>query len=690
MTTSATIEGSETGAPALYLPLGVHLAGSIPLSSSEEVFRTVSERLGDRVRRVPDGETGARADWIVWQYPVLSSQPQFEVAPPSADFYRALPRLKLRDNADGGVGFGSLGYAEAARGSYRTFAELKRAGVVPSGCRFQVSLPTPLAPISAFVAEADQREVEEPYTSALVAELEQLLDAIPHDQLALQWDTNFEFGMLEGEISAWFPDVKSGVLERLIRLSRLIPADVELGFHFCYGDGKDARRKPQSDMSRVVEIANAISASLGRPLNWIHMPAVGISEDGAFYEPLRDLRLGPETELYLGLLDPDADDARTSARIAAAHDRVGEFGVATPCGWGRLAAAKVPRLIEAHGRHSRPVTQPREGGYRFEWPEGVARIPADDWVEAPVDTFGLQYDTVEHHGWYRNLDPTVDQLAGTLRDGDVLIDYSGGTGILLNRLLLRIFDRQIGMMIVDSSPKFLRVALEHFRSDDRVAFRRLRYLKDEHRLQLLDEVLDHGLQADVIVSTNAIHLYYDLEETLGAWHRVLKPGGRVVINSGNVRNPQARANEWILDETVYVIHEVATGIVRSDPRWEKYRPALEDEERLARHLEFRDRVFIPPRPLEYYLDALRAAAFEIEEVDDRTIEADVDDWYELMSTYHDAVLPWVGGSEKVDGVPPTPEALEDRLTLIRQSLDTIFGGRKTFLACWTYIEASKA
>ena len=48
--------------------------------------------LGDRVRRIPDGETGPRADWIVWQYPVLSSRPQFEVAPPAPGFYRALPQ----------------------------------------------------------------------------------------------------------------------------------------------------------------------------------------------------------------------------------------------------------------------------------------------------------------------------------------------------------------------------------------------------------------------------------------------------------------------------------------------------------------------------------------------------------------------------------------------------------------------
>src|SRR5215813_14884154 len=65
------------------LPEGVHLVGSVPLSSSEEVFRTAAEGLGDRLRRVPDGETGPRSDWIVWQYPVLSARPQFEVGPPA-------------------------------------------------------------------------------------------------------------------------------------------------------------------------------------------------------------------------------------------------------------------------------------------------------------------------------------------------------------------------------------------------------------------------------------------------------------------------------------------------------------------------------------------------------------------------------------------------------------------------------
>jgi len=89
---------------------------------------------------------------------------------------------------------------------------------------------------------------------------------------------------------------------------------------------------------------------------------------------------------------------------------------------------------------------------RFEWPAGFARVPDEDWTSQPLDTFGLHYDTVENHGWYRNLDPTVEDLARHLASGQVLVDYSGGTGILLDRLKLRVFDRRFAVVIVDRSP----------------------------------------------------------------------------------------------------------------------------------------------------------------------------------------------------------------------------------------------
>ena len=79
--------------------------------------------------------------------------------------------------------------------------------------------------------------------------------------------------------------------------------------------------------------------------------------------------------------------------------------------------------------------------------------------------------------------------------------------------------------------------------------------------------------------------------------RALKPGGRVFINSGNLRNPRAEAGEWILDETVWVINDLAESLVRSDPSTRSTGRSLDDAERMRAARQHRDRVFLKPRPL---------------------------------------------------------------------------------------------
>jgi SAM-dependent methyltransferase len=665
---------------------GVLLVGSVPLRSAEEVFQVMATELGDRLMQLPDGETGPRSDWIVWQYPVLSSRREFEVCPPGDQPHRALPRLRIRDGESlATLRFDDLGYAEAAISSYRSFARRKRDGQIPSHCRFQVSLPTPLAPIAAFVAPEDQARVEPLYEERMVHELASIFDAIPHEQLAIQWDTNFEFAMLDGIMPAWFTDPRAGIVERLVRLGRSVPAAVQLGYHFCHGHESHHRDRPYRAQP-LVDIANALSLSLGRPLDWVHLPVQG-AIDLAFFETLAQLALRPTTRLYLGLLHPSDGELGARARIVAAQRFVHDFGVATDCGWARHRPQDVGSLIELHRAVTTPI-RPAKRPRAFAWPAGWERVPDDDWTRQPVDAFGEAYDNVDHHSWYRNLDTTVEELSHLLGDGDILVDYSGGTGILLDRLKLRMLDVRAGAVIVDSSPKFLRVALEKFRDDPDVGLRQLRFLKPEKRLQRLDEVLGPELlerQIDAIVSTNAIHLYLDLADTVSSWLRVLRPGGHTLVNSGNIRNPRARRNEWILDETVWVVGDLAEGLVRNDPAYATYRADVDDRERMAAHAAYRDRVFLHPRPLDFYLETLELAGLKVESVREASIEARVDDWYELLRAYHDAVLGWVGGTEKIDGAPPSPEAVADRLALIRHAMDVLFHGRPKFQACWTYI-----
>lgn len=345
------------------------------------------------------------------------------------------------------------------------------------------------------------------------------------------------------------------------------------------------------------------------------------------------------------------------------------------------------RSAASQGKSAPRVPRPSSSAGDFSWPEGFPRIPDQDWVHQEVDQFGLNYDSVDAHGWYKNLEPTVSQVLSALNRDKILIDYSSGTGILARRLLARI-NFPVGIINVDASPKFLRVGLEDFRDDERVAFRLLSYLKPEKRLQLLDEVLEPGLLdrgADILTSTNAIHLYYNLDETLSSWYRVLRPGALALVGSANMRNPGRREGDWIIDETVARVNEVAAELVAREPAFEQYRETLENSERMAAHVKLREKVFVPVRPLDLYIDAFVDTGFKVLHVFDSTIFAGVDEWADLLCTYHEGVLSWVGGTQKTDGAPPSEEALTHRRFLIRYSLERLFPGQDSFPCTWTYL-----
>lgn len=324
----------------------------------------------------------------------------------------------------------------------------------------------------------------------------------------------------------------------------------------------------------------------------------------------------------------------------------------------------------------------------YEWPKDFSRVPTDDWTTQPVESLALKYDSVKNHGWYRNLDPTVAELVAYLQEGHLLVDYSGGTGILFDRLFPCLPGISIGAIDVDSSPKFLRLALEKYRDHPAVAFRLIRYLKGERRLQFVDEVLPASLLkrgVDALVSTNAIHLYYDLDGTLRSWRRAMRPNARVFVQSGNIRNPSAGPREWIIDETVESIHRAAMEFVATDPRWAAYRAGLGDPERMAGYDALRRRYFLPVRPLDHYLEALERANFRILRVSNSSVEARVEEWYQFLSVYHEGVLGWVGGTGKIEGGAADPRAVEDRLVLLRAAMDRVFGGHPLFACCWTYV-----
>jgi hypothetical protein len=91
-----------------------------------------------------------------------------------------------------------------------------------------------------------------------------------------------------------------------------------------------------------------LSAALNRRLDFLHVPVPRNRDDDAYFEPLKDLALAPETELYLGLVHYTDGVEGTLRRMATADRHLKTYGIGTECGFGRRPPETVRPLLEIH------------------------------------------------------------------------------------------------------------------------------------------------------------------------------------------------------------------------------------------------------------------------------------------------------------------------------------------------------
>jgi hypothetical protein len=336
---------------------GAHLVGSVSLGDRDEVFATAGGILGHHLRRLPDGETGGRDRWVGWTFPrAYEGNPSLEVVPPRDDDYTAWPLARIKPGAEDQLSFPNIGFEDEARASYARFAELKDDGVIPAHMRFQVCVATPVASMILLVDPDSRLVVERAYERDLMAEIGRIAEAIPHDELAIQFDVCQEVGIWEGFYAAYYEDPKGGSIERLVRYSEAVPEGVDLGYHLCYGDYQHAHFMDPKDAGVLRDMANGISEGVTRQLDFLHLPVPRDRMDDEYFVPLRELELHPETELFMGLVHFTDGVEGTRARIETARRVLGrEFGVGTECGFGRRPAETIPALMQLHADVAAPV-----------------------------------------------------------------------------------------------------------------------------------------------------------------------------------------------------------------------------------------------------------------------------------------------------------------------------------------------
>ncbi|HTH33228.1 MAG TPA: hypothetical protein VL976_02540 [Xanthobacteraceae bacterium] len=335
----------------------VYLVGSVPMASAAAVFETVSAALGPRIKRLPDGETGPRGDWITWLEPVFADNSAFQK---SGEFFRVhasgtgRERYALkRGFAPIDVRFDNLFYADIAKASYAEFKRLKDAGKIAAGTKFQVDLVPAHSVIWLFLVDALHAPIDPLYNDAVKREIDKICAAIPHQELAIQFDVASavfarlerneasSYGRTKAETQATFSDI-------VVDLGNSVPRDVDLLYHLCYGDSNHRHVVEPTDMTDMVEFANRLSRNIKRPIELIHMPVPRNRADDAYFAPLNALKLRPETELCLGLVHHTDGIEGTKRRLATAKKYVSNFSIATECGFGRRDPRTIPELLSIH------------------------------------------------------------------------------------------------------------------------------------------------------------------------------------------------------------------------------------------------------------------------------------------------------------------------------------------------------
>ena len=343
-------------------PTHAHFNGSVNLADGESVMRQIAVRVPDGLRRVPDGETGDRGNWIFFQMQKFLQSPLLVPArpldAPEGD-YEQVPQLRLADGVDPAqMRWPDLGYADAYLGSYATFAALRREGVIPDGVRFQVEYPTPLASIGAYLIPEQQQALLGSYEQAMFADLARLLAAVPHDEVAVQWDVAVEFGVLEEAFAPGGAQAFDAIIAGLARCVDQVPTEVPVGLHLCYGDYGHQHFKQPESLALQVRVVNAVTAAAGRAVSFVSFTVPQYQRQESYFAPLAGLTAGPGTELNFALVPyhpADQEPGTTGdqvrlidAALAASPGGARAWGICTECGMGRVDREDIPVLLDLH------------------------------------------------------------------------------------------------------------------------------------------------------------------------------------------------------------------------------------------------------------------------------------------------------------------------------------------------------
>ena len=334
----------------------VHLVGAWPGEFGADAMDTAFKRLGPKLARMSDGETGDRSLWLLPTMAWMRANPDVErqesaipvrvvereteagedEKPKGGGFYR------LREGSSLESDHIQMGYVFAFKQSYPAFKVLRERYEQPD-VSFQVGIPSPLdlTRVAFGVDAMLEPSLTGPFTVATTDQITQIL-ADAGDDVIFQIETVGTLLAVAMSAPEDQPAVAEQMASELVRLVEQVPEGTRFGAHLCLGNFQHKASMQLSDARPLVLLANALAKHFpaGRQLEYIHAPlaaaALPPSLDEEWYAPLSELDLG-DVRFIAGFVHETLDIEQLTQLLATIERFAGcEVDVSSTCGLGRL------------------------------------------------------------------------------------------------------------------------------------------------------------------------------------------------------------------------------------------------------------------------------------------------------------------------------------------------------------------
>ena len=327
-------------------PRNVHLVGSVPMANAHEVFETVSAALGPRLKRMPDGETGERSDWITWLEPVFADNPALEKSGELFRVHASAPDGALRASRRGRrrrtcasttcsmpISRWILRDVRGGSSSRARSAGMPIPGRSGAGAFGDLAVPgrgRPARPLDPDLQRGGQARDRQDRRRSRTTSSAIQFDVASAVFARLERNEPSSYGRNKAEMQETFSNI-------LVDLGNRVPADIDLLYHFCYGDSNHRHVVEPTDMGDMVEFANCLArdraAGPAHPCRCrATVPTMRISRRCA-------VRAAPRDELCLGLVHHTdggrghAAAARNGGRICAGLRHRDRMRLRPPAEW---------------------------------------------------------------------------------------------------------------------------------------------------------------------------------------------------------------------------------------------------------------------------------------------------------------------------------------------------------------------